>query len=205
MQQRPDVCFLDIRMPGLSGLEVAQALAEDWPDGEPFPLLVFITAYDQYARAGLRRAGGGLSGQAAADATAWRLACTRLHARLAERCTGRRAAAALEQLRALLAAAGAVASERLEVIQAAVGNTVHLVPIDEVIYFEAADKYLRVDHRRARASDPHVAARIAAAARSAALLASAPRHGGAGALDRQRAAPRIGQGDADACASAPST
>jgi CheY-like chemotaxis protein len=43
---RPDVCFLDIRMPGLTGLEVARALAENWPDdpGAPFPLLVFVTA-----------------------------------------------------------------------------------------------------------------------------------------------------------------
>ncbi|MEO6896036.1 MAG: response regulator, partial [Caldimonas sp.] len=47
---RPEVCFLDIRMPVMSGLEVAQALAEDWPDdGTPFPLMVFVTAYDQYA------------------------------------------------------------------------------------------------------------------------------------------------------------
>ena len=46
---RPTLCFLDIRMPGMSGLEAAQALAEDWPDGEPFPLIVFVTAYDQYA------------------------------------------------------------------------------------------------------------------------------------------------------------
>jgi len=49
LARRPAVCFLDIRMPGLSGLEVAQALAEDWPDGEPLPLIVFVTAYDQYA------------------------------------------------------------------------------------------------------------------------------------------------------------
>jgi len=48
---QPDVCFLDIRMPGLTGLEAAQALAEDWPDGPPFPLLVFVTAYDHYALA----------------------------------------------------------------------------------------------------------------------------------------------------------
>src|SRR5882724_7475337 len=45
---RPDVVFLDVRMPGLSGLEVAESLAEDWPQG-PLPLLVFVTAYDQYA------------------------------------------------------------------------------------------------------------------------------------------------------------
>src|SRR5882672_10248299 len=46
---KADVCFLDIRMPGWSGLEAAQAMAEDWPDETPFPLLVFVTAYDQYA------------------------------------------------------------------------------------------------------------------------------------------------------------
>ena len=46
---QPSVCFFDIRMPGLSGLEAAQVLAEDWPAGTPFPLLVFVTAYDQYA------------------------------------------------------------------------------------------------------------------------------------------------------------
>lgn len=33
---RPEVCLLDIRMPGASGLEAAQAIAEDWPQGEPF-------------------------------------------------------------------------------------------------------------------------------------------------------------------------
>ena len=54
---RPDVCFLDIRMPGMSGLEAAQALAEDWPDdGTPFPLVVFVTAYDQYALQAFERA-----------------------------------------------------------------------------------------------------------------------------------------------------
>lgn len=46
---QPDVLFLDIRMPGRSGLEAAELLAEDWPDGQPFPLVVFVTAYDDYA------------------------------------------------------------------------------------------------------------------------------------------------------------
>ena len=46
---KPDVIFLDIRMPGLSGLEVAELLAEDWPHDTPLPLIVFVTAYDQYA------------------------------------------------------------------------------------------------------------------------------------------------------------
>jgi DNA-binding LytR/AlgR family response regulator len=53
--------------------------------------------------------------------------------------------ASVQRLRGLLGAAdGAAALPKLEVIQAQVGATVHLVPVDEVIYFEAADKYLRV-------------------------------------------------------------
>ena len=45
---RPHIVFLDIRMPGLTGLEAAQALAEDWPaDDGPLPLIVFVPAYDQ--------------------------------------------------------------------------------------------------------------------------------------------------------------
>ena len=46
---RPQVCFLDIRMPGQSGLEAAQAIVEDWSAAQALPLLVFVTAYDQYA------------------------------------------------------------------------------------------------------------------------------------------------------------
>src|SRR5690606_16240041 len=46
---RPDVLFFDIRMPGQSGLDAALQLANDWPPGMPFPALVFVTAYDQYA------------------------------------------------------------------------------------------------------------------------------------------------------------
>ena len=47
---QPDVLFFDIRMPGLGGLEAAAELADRWPaDGPPFPALVFVTAYDQYA------------------------------------------------------------------------------------------------------------------------------------------------------------
>jgi DNA-binding LytR/AlgR family response regulator len=146
---RPALCFLDIRMPGLSGLEVARALAEDWPDGPgqpPFPLLVFVTAYDQYAIAAfdaqavdylLKPVDGG------------RLAACvqRLQRRLALReDSARRLDIAVQQLRGLIGdgqATGA-APPRLEVIQAQAGATVHLVPIDEVICFEAADKYVRV-------------------------------------------------------------
>ncbi len=49
LAQAPDVAFLDVRMPGASGIEVAQAIAEDWPEGSQPPLLVFVTAYEQFA------------------------------------------------------------------------------------------------------------------------------------------------------------
>lgn len=155
LAQRPEILFLDIRMPGMSGLEAAQALAEDWPeDGRPFPLLVFVTAYDQYALKAFE--------QAALDyvlkpAQRERLAqtCTRLQAALRQRAgsdAGGSAAAAVTQLRQLLAAPGmaqalglpATAASPLRLLQVSVGNSIVMVPVDEVVYLEAADKYVRV-------------------------------------------------------------
>ncbi len=149
---RPEVCFFDIRMPGRTGLEAAQALVEDWPDrydGTPFPLLVFVTAFDDYALQAFEAQ--------AVDYLVKPLdrprlaACVgRLQTRLAERSRQPEAPQhtlqqTLTQLRALLAAAPAgPALPRLAVIQAQVGNLVHLVPVADVIYFEAADKYVRV-------------------------------------------------------------
>ena len=150
---RPDVVFLDIRMPGMTGLEAAQALAEDWPDGSPLPLIVFVTAYDQYALQAFE--------QAAVDyvlkpVKADRLAqtCDRVQAALKARGEpSPPAPAALEatlaQLRHLLAAPGLAAAasaapQQLSVIQASVGTAIHMVPVAEVLYFEAADKYVRV-------------------------------------------------------------
>ena len=46
---QPDVLSFDVRMPGQPGLDAAVALADAWPAHQPFPALVFVTAYDQYA------------------------------------------------------------------------------------------------------------------------------------------------------------
>jgi len=145
----PDVVFLDIRMPGSSGLEAATMLAEDWPDGRAFPLLVFVTAYDQYA---LQAFDAQAVDYLVKPVEPPRLAACvqRLKARLADRVPhGDSIAQAVEQLRALLGPSpagtpAATAAPRLEVIQAQVGAVVHLVPVEEVVYFEAADKYVRV-------------------------------------------------------------
>ena len=141
----PDVCFLDIRMPGLSGLEAAQALAEDWSGDAAFPLIVFVTAYDHYA---LQAFDAQAVDYVVKPVQRERLAAcvARLQARLAERAPpGDALQRSVEQLRALLGAVPVSATPpRLDVIQAQVGAIVHLVPIDQVLYFEAADKYVRV-------------------------------------------------------------
>jgi DNA-binding LytR/AlgR family response regulator len=144
----PDVCFLDIRMPGTSGLEAAQALAEDWPEpgptGRPFPLIVFVTAYDQYALQAFEAQAVDYLVKPV-DRTRLAACVTRLKARLAARGAPPEALQhSVDQLRALLGGGAAPTLPRLDVIQAQVGALVHMVPVDEVIYFEAADKYVRV-------------------------------------------------------------
>ena len=143
----PDVVFLDIRMPGMSGLDAAQAIAEDWPDdggAAAFPLVVFVTAYDEYAIDAFDRA--------AVDyllkpVLPERLAqtCGRLQTALTQRDDA--FDATLARLRSLLAvpdAPAAPAAERLSVLPVGVGDTVRMVPVASVVYFEAADKYVRV-------------------------------------------------------------
>ena len=140
---RPDLCFFDIRMPGCTGLEAAQALAEDWPSDTPFPLLVFVTAYDDYALQAFEAQAVDYLVKPV-DRTRLAACVARLQAQLAARTApGAGIEQALTQLRGLLGAA-APQAPRLAVIQAQVGNLVHLVPVEEVVYFEAADKYVRV-------------------------------------------------------------
>jgi DNA-binding LytR/AlgR family response regulator len=149
LAQKPSVCFFDIRMPGLSGLEAAAALADEWPQdaAAAFPLIVFVTAYDQYA---LKAFDVQAADYLVKPVQRERLeACVaRLRKKLADRSMAPADPSALidatiRQLRGLIEPAAASAT-RLEVIQAASGSTVRLVPVGEVLYFEAADKYVRV-------------------------------------------------------------
>ncbi|TDP63983.1 LytR/AlgR family response regulator transcription factor [Roseateles toxinivorans] len=150
LRLRPQILFLDIRMPGMTGLEAAHALAEDWPEDAPFPLLVFVTAYDQYALQAFEHAA---VDYVLKPVQTERLAqtCQRLKTALAAREAAPAPAgmqAAVDQLRQLLSATGLGAapapSAPLRVLQVAVGNNIHMVPVDEVLYLEAADKYVRV-------------------------------------------------------------
>lgn len=135
--QRPDVAFLDIKMPGLTGLEVAQGI-------EGATRVVFVTAYDQYAVTAFE--------QQALDYLLKPVKRERL-----EQCVQRlrkalepSAAAApddarlAEALRALLArpAGGAAAPAAwLRHVRAGQGEQVHQVAVDDVLFFRADDKY----------------------------------------------------------------
>ena len=141
----PDVMFLDIKMPGRTGIEVAEAVADEWPDDRAEPLFVFVTAYDEFAVSAFERA--------AVDyllkpATAERLRQTvdRLQTRLAQRSASPPAGemAALMQRMQSMAAPEAESPERIKVIRAGVGNTVRMIPVAEVVCFEATEKYVNV-------------------------------------------------------------
>jgi DNA-binding LytR/AlgR family response regulator len=145
---KPDVLFFDIRMPGMSGLEAATELADQWgtaaPPGTPFPALVFITAYDQYAMAAFEAQA---MDYLLKPVQAARLEKTlaKVQMTLASRSQPALAfEATLGQLRGLLAVAPQPSVPPLKVIQASVGSVIRMVQIADVVYFEAADKYLRV-------------------------------------------------------------
>ena len=141
LARQPDVLFFDIRMPGQGGLEAAADLADAWPHDTPFPALVFVTAYDQYAVQAFETQA---VDYVLKPVQPQRLARTVAKVKdvLARRSGPQGLDTAVEQLRHLLAAPRAAAP--LQVIQASVGSSIRMVPVGEVLVFEAADKYVRV-------------------------------------------------------------
>ena len=132
---QPEVAFLDIRMPGLTGLEVAAAAAE----ASPRTHIVFVTAYDQYAIDAFER---GAVDYLLKPVTPERLAATakRLMARLTAAPTDpAMLAAIIDQLRAKPPAAPK--APPLQWITASVGKETRLIMVEDIAYFEADNKY----------------------------------------------------------------
>ena len=127
---RPELAFLDIRMPGRTGLDVAAAIGADCH-------VVFITAYDQYALAAFD---AGAVDYLLKPVDAERLAVTVDRVR-------RKMAAAPADMSALIAdlrLAMRGEGTRLKWIKAAVGKQVRLIAVDDVVYFQSDTKYTRV-------------------------------------------------------------
>jgi len=146
--EAPDVVFLDIRMPGLTGLDVAARLIESPAP----PQIVFVTAYDQYAVQAFEHSA---LDYLLKPASLERLSKTvgKLKAALAAPVA---AAPPLDALRALLAQLGgpaalsapastpAPAAAPLQWIRASQGEQTRLIAVDEVLYFQSNDKYTSV-------------------------------------------------------------
>ena len=136
-EHKPDVAFLDIRMPGLTGIEVAAALS----DVSPRTQVVFVTAYDQYAIDAFEH---GAIDYLLKPVIPERLVATvqRLQARADNGNT--------DAIAALVARLGNALPPRendkppLTWLTASAGRETRLILVDEVAYFRAADKYTTV-------------------------------------------------------------
>jgi len=138
-EHRPDVLFLDIQMPGATGLDVARQVA-----GRSH--VVFVTAYDQYAVAAFD--------QGAVDYVLKPLASARLFtavSRVKQRLASPPAdlGAVLDQLTAR--PPGHAPRSFLRWINASVGQTLKLITVDEVLYFQSDSKYTKVATREGEA------------------------------------------------------
>lgn len=155
-QHRPELVFLDIRMPGLTGVDAARQIAQmDIGDDEHLPEIVFITAYDQYAVEAFEQ---GVCDYVLKPAERERLQLTtqRIRQRLALRdnpaapaddaAPGGPSTPPLQQL--LHRLAGQLnpggAPKYLDWIQASVGPGIQMIPVAEVLFFISDEKYTRV-------------------------------------------------------------
>ncbi|GAB3437018.1 LytTR family DNA-binding domain-containing protein [Massilia solisilvae] len=133
-QHKPDIAFLDIRMPGMGGIEAARELYSSCH-------IVFVTAYDQYAVTAFEQ---GAMDYLLKPASPERLArtCERLQQRLAK--APQDIGAQLAQLTAALKDGGSSRPNYLRWIQAQVGGSLRMVSTKEVLFFQSDEKYTRV-------------------------------------------------------------
>jgi DNA-binding LytR/AlgR family response regulator len=138
---RPQVVFLDIRMPGLTGIEAAREIADlDQWRGE----IVFVTAYDEYAVTAFEE---GAVDYLLKPVERARLEVTvaRLRARLKQTTAlPERQDALLQTLAQLQAHMGGLDTPRLRWLQCGMGNTNQLVNVEDVLFFRSDEKYTRV-------------------------------------------------------------
>lgn len=138
-QEQPALVFLDVRMPGTSGLDVARQLLRRHESGDraPLPLVVFVTAYEEHAVSAFEAA--------AVDYLLKPVEPGRLEQclrRLAPR-LGEPGALRTQSLQAAIAEAGTGAAERnLRWLRAGRGEEVLLVAVEEVLFFRAEHKYV---------------------------------------------------------------
>ena len=137
---RPDIAFLDIRMPGLTGLELVQVLS---PEARRACRVVFVTAYDEFAVQAFEREAVDYLLKPVAD-DRLQSAIERLQ-RAAPGAAGAQSDDLLQRLQALLPKL----AEHLRWVRASVGNDVRLVATEEICYFQATDKYTAVFTRDA--------------------------------------------------------
>ena len=143
----PDIAFLDIKMPGLTGIEVAQGIAQRVAQGmDAATRVVFVTAYDQYAV------------QAFENEALDYLLKPVTNERLTQTVTRLKAAFAqsapvpdISQVLSLLSRAAAggglttTAKQNLRWIRASRGETTYQISVDEVLFFQSDDKYTIVN------------------------------------------------------------
>ena len=137
---RPDVCFLDVHMPGLSGVEAAHRIGRR-------AHLVFVTAYDQYA---VQAFAQGVLDYLVKPVEEERLAETvaRLKERLQAAQPAANTEAPLKQLAAQLALVQrSAAPASLQWLRAQVGPTLRMIPVEEIDYLRSDAKYTRVAWR----------------------------------------------------------
>lgn len=134
---RPAICFLDVQMPGLSGVDAAHAIGRR-------AHLVFVTAYDQYA---VQAFAQGVLDYLVKPVEAVRLAET--VARLKERLAAAQPAANTEALLRELAAQlqRGASPAPLRWLRAQVGQTLRLIAVDEIDYLRSDTKYTRIAWR----------------------------------------------------------
>ena len=157
LKELPDIIFLDIKMPGKTGLEVAEELADEWPAEKAFPQIVFVTAYDEYAIEAFEHQAIDYVLKPISDVRINKTV-QRLQAKFAEINDASGAYSHNDELQNLISQLGKLspalapmlgnitppATERLHMIRAAVGSQIRMIPVEDVLYFEATDKYINV-------------------------------------------------------------